>query len=79
LLASVACFFSLSALLLIVGAAPISVLAAPLGIIGGIVSWVRIRSSPVEPPGRGMAMAATMIGAVALALALFVTFTTQAT
>ena len=70
---------SLSALLLIVGTAPISVLAAPLGIVGGIVSWVRIRSAPVQPPGRGLAIAATTIGGVALVLALFVTLTTQAT
>jgi hypothetical protein len=77
-LASVSCFFSCSALLLIVGAAPISVLAALLGTIGGIVSWMRIRSAPVEPPGGGMAIVATMIGAVTLTLALFVMLTTQA-
>ena len=45
-LASVSCFFSLSALLLIVGAPPISVLAAPIGVVGGIVSLARIRSAP---------------------------------
>ena len=78
-LASVSCFFSLSALLLIVGTPPIGVLAAPIGVTGGIVSYARIRSAPTEPLGRGMAIAAIGIGGVALALSLMILVNTQAT
>jgi hypothetical protein len=77
-LAFVSCFFSLSALLMIVGAAPLSVLGAPLGIIGGVVSLARIRSAPIKPAGRGMAISAIAIGAVAFPLSLIVLLGTRA-
>ncbi len=79
LLASVSCFFSLSALLLIVGAPPVSLLTASVGIVGALVSLARIRSAPTEPLGRGMAIAAIAIGCVAFALSLIIVLTTQTT
>src|SRR5580692_10615665 len=45
LLALASCFVSLSALLLIVGAPPISLLAAPVGVFGGFASLARIGSA----------------------------------
>ena len=77
-LASVSCFFSLSALLLIVGTPPVSLLAAPVGIVGALVSLARIRSAPTEPLGRGMAIAAVGTGGVAFALSLVFVLTMHA-
>lgn len=77
-LAFVSCFFSLSALLLLVGAGPISVLAAPLGAIGGSVSLAKLPARQ-GTAGRGMAIVAIGIGTVAFVLALIVVLGTRAT
>ena len=78
LLAFASCFLSLSALLLVVGAGPISVLAAPLGAIGGSISLAKLPARQ-GTAGRGIATVAVVIGIVAFVLALIVVLGTRAT
>lgn len=78
MLGFISCFLSVSALLLTVGAAPISFLGATIGIVGGVVSLLNIRTVGLKSPGRGMASAAIAIGAITLPLSLLVMLSTHA-
>lgn len=77
-LSSVACFFSLSGLLLLIEA-PVSVIAAPVGVALGALSLLRIRSGRAPVHGQRMAIVAIIIGTVAFVLSLLVVLSARAT
>jgi len=60
--------FSVIGLSTLIFAGPISSLPALFGIVGGVISSFRLRSTNVDETGRGLALAAIIVGVLAFGL-----------